>query len=189
MTDLKSYVNAETTLPEAHQTYYLDGQLVQGDTRTLQELGVKNGDMLTLSVIEDTQRQAPQQGQRQRAAPNGRPMDFSNPDHIESTRRRFLASPAALEQVRQQSPELAQAINDTSRFRAIFEALAGEEQERNRERQEQTRLLNEDPFNIEAQRKIEEIIRQDRVLENLQHAYEHNPEGEPVHIALPRGVY
>jgi DNA damage-inducible protein 1 len=42
---------------------------------------------------------------------------------------------------------------------------------------EQMRLLNEDPFNIDAQRKIEEMIRQQSVQDNLQHAYEHNPEG------------
>lgn len=44
------------------------------------------------------------------------------------------------------------------------------------EKQKETQLLNADPYNIEAQRKIEEAIRQEAVMENLNHALEYSPE-------------
>jgi len=45
-----------------------------------------------------------------------------------------------------------------------------------KDKEEQLALLQEDPFNVEAQQKIEEVIRQERVAENLQKAMEENPE-------------
>ena len=95
-------------------------------------------------------------------------------------RLRVLGDPAAIANLNEQNPELASALNDPARFRDLFLAMRRQEDERERERQNQIALLNEDPFNVEAQRKIEEMIRQDRVIENLQHAYENNPEGERI---------
>jgi DNA damage-inducible protein 1 len=44
------------------------------------------------------------------------------------------------------------------------------------ERQREYARLEADPFNLEAQRKIEETIRQQAVLENMEHALEYSPE-------------
>jgi len=101
-----------------------------------------------------------------------------SPQQIEETRQKWLSDSAALEAIREQQPKLAAAINDPQRFREAFEEVLRADINRARELQNQQRLLNEDPFNVDAQRKIEEIIRQDRVTENLQHALEFSPEGE-----------
>lgn len=37
-------------------------------------------------------------------------------------------------------------------------------------------LANSDPFDVEAQKRIEETIRQERISENLEHAMEYTPE-------------
>jgi DNA damage-inducible protein 1 len=44
------------------------------------------------------------------------------------------------------------------------------------QQQHEAQLLNDDPYNIEAQRKIEEAIRQEAVLENMETAWENMPE-------------
>ncbi|KJY00832.1 DNA damage-inducible protein 1 [Zymoseptoria brevis] len=178
--DLKGFVNAETSIPQASQQFFLNNQTIQGDDKTLEEVGIQDGDMIAMLMRQEqtnqnnmgTQRRAqPQQPQQQQRRGLG-----SNVQEIETTRLSILGSPAAMAQVREQRPALAEAINDSNRFRDVWLEMNREDENRERDRLEQMRLLNEDPFNIEAQRKIEEMIRQESVQENLQFAYEHNPE-------------
>lgn len=177
--DLKGFVNAETSIPQASQQFFLNNQTIQGDDKTLEEVGIQDGDMIAMLMRQEqtnqnsmgTQRRAQPQQQQQRRGLG------SNVQEIETTRLSILGSPAAMAQVREQRPALAEAINDSNRFRDVWLEMNREDENRERERLEQMRLLNEDPFNIEAQRKIEEMIRQESVQENLQFAYEHNPEG------------
>jgi DNA damage-inducible protein 1 len=86
-------------------------------------------------------------------------------------------NPQAQAELRQRDPDLAATINDANRWRETFVMRQRSVQDAERERQNQIALLNEDPFNVEAQRKIEELIRQERVVENLEKAYNENPEG------------
>lgn len=118
----------------------------------------------------NTQRRGQAQQQQQRGS--------TSDDQAETMRLGVLGNPAQLADMRERFPNLAAVINDSNRFREAWQEMLNADQSREREKQEQIRLLNEDPFNIEAQRKIEEIIRQNSVQDNLQFAYEHNPEGK-----------
>ncbi|KAK6391351.1 hypothetical protein LTR65_004515 [Meristemomyces frigidus] len=172
--DLKGFVTAETNLPQASQQFYLNNTPVQGDEKTLEEAGIKDGDMLAMLMRQPDQQN--DMGTQRRQQPGQRRGQAQGAHEIETTRLSILGNPGAMAQVRSQRPALAEAINDSARFREVWQEMMREDEDRERERQEQMRLLNEDPFNIDAQRKIEEMIRQEAVQDNLQFAYEHNPE-------------
>lgn len=174
--DLKGFVHAETSLPQASQQFYLNNVPIQGDDQTIEQAGIKDGDMLAMLMRQPDQQNT--MGTQRRARPGQQRQGAPGQHEIETTRLSILGNPAAMAQVREQRPALAEAINDSNRFREVWMEMIREDQGREQERMEQMRLLNEDPFNIEAQQKIEEMIRQEQVQNNLQFAYEHNPEGE-----------
>ena len=73
----------------------------------------------------------------------------------------------------QRNPEIAHAAqNDPARFAELLRQTHQMSVEAERERA----MFEADPFSIEAQRKIEEAIQQQAVLENLEHALEYSPE-------------
>ena len=77
----------------------------------------------------------------------------------------------------QTQPELAEAArNDPARFSRLLKHIRQRYQEIENERQREMALLDADPFNVEAQRKIEDTIRQQAVMENMEHALEYSPE-------------
>ncbi|EME79567.1 uncharacterized protein MYCFIDRAFT_199291 [Pseudocercospora fijiensis CIRAD86] len=175
--DLKGFVTAETQIPSNSQQFYLNNQTLRGDEKSLEEAGVRDGDLIAMLMSQPRQQnnmggqRRGQQSQQRRGPPN-------SPEEIETTRLSILGNPAAMNQIREQRPALAAAMNDSNRFLEVWQEMMREDEDRERERMEQIRLLNEDPFNIDAQRKIEEMIRQESVQENLQFAYEHSPEGQ-----------
>lgn len=85
----------------------------------------------------------------------------------------------------QTNPELADAAqNDPARFRDLLGQLAAMQESARLQREREMQLLEADPFDVEAQKKIEEAIRQERVLENMEQAMEDMPES----CVLPRSL-
>lgn len=185
--DLKGLVNDDTKVPAASQQYYLNNTPIAGDEKTFEEAGIKDGDMLAMLMRQPQQENSMGSQRRQPQTPRrGHPQ---GQQEIENARLSILQNPAAMAQVREQRPALAGAINDPTRFREVWLEMIQEDENREGERLEQMRVLNDDPFNVDAQRRIEEMIRQEAVQDNLQFAYEHNPEGELSILTMTRSSY
>jgi len=77
----------------------------------------------------------------------------------------------------QTSPELVQAArDDPERFATLLRQVRQQYEAAEAQKRRGTELLNADPFDIEAQRRIEDAIRQEAIMENLNHAIEYSPE-------------
>ncbi|KAI9839290.1 MAG: hypothetical protein M1819_003285 [Sarea resinae] len=183
--DLKAIVQNDTNYPPESQHFYHNGQPLTDDTKTLEELRINDGDMLGMQVqspaaasgrgaAANTRRSA---GPSRGAAAQGRSTagGRQGPDP-EMVRLQILGDPQMRAEVAQRSPELSRAVEDPARFREIWYGLQQDANDAERNRQREIMLLNEDPFNIEAQAKIEEMIRQEAVMENLQNALDYTPE-------------
>jgi len=77
----------------------------------------------------------------------------------------------------QRQPELANAAqNDPARFAHLYREHSQRTAAAELERQRALELLTADPFDVDAQRRIEEQIRQEQIDENMQHAFDYRPE-------------
>lgn len=74
-------------------------------------------------------------------------------------------------------PELAAAAqSDPRRFADLLRETRARHVEAEYAQQREIERLNADPYDIDAQQRIEEAIRQQAVMENMQHALEYSPE-------------
>ncbi|KAM4582061.1 protein DDI1 homolog 2 isoform 2-T3 [Fundulus diaphanus] len=122
------------------------------------------------------QPQAPQP----RAAQPSTPTAFRGPspqglDNPALLQQMLLSNPHELSLLKERNPPLAEALlsGDLERFTKV---LLEQQQDRARREQERIRLLTADPFDLDAQAKIEEEIRQHNVEENMTIAMEEAPE-------------
>ncbi|KAI9774653.1 MAG: DNA damage-inducible protein 1 [Geoglossum simile] len=199
---LKGVIEEETRYAITSQHLYHNGQLLTDDSRTLQELGIGEGEMLAMHVRDmvgetgvppasrglagsapgrGSSSQRPR-GQGASSSTRGLGGGSGGPDP-EMIRLQILGNPRMLAEIRNQYPGLAAAVNDSGQFGNEFRSMERQQVEAEGNRRREISMLNEDPFNRENQAKIEELIRQEAVMENLQNALEHNPEGMYFHYS------
>lgn len=181
---LKESIQAESQILKTSQHLYHNGRLLSDDTKTMEQLQIGDGEMLALHVRDTVRTARPgQQAQpsRQQAASQARgAAGYPDPETI---RLQLLGNPELRQQAISQRPELAGVIESPERFAQALQQMQDHERDEQNRRRQQIADLNADPFDIDAQMRIAEMIREERVQENLQNAIEHNPEGEE-----PRGV-
>uniref|UniRef100_A0A8C5NDB9 Protein DDI1 homolog 2-like n=1 Tax=Gouania willdenowi TaxID=441366 RepID=A0A8C5NDB9_GOUWI len=122
------------------------------------------------------QQQAPQQPPPPPSTPAA--LRGSNPQGLDDPallQQMLLSNPHELSLLKERNPPLAEALlsGDLERFTKV---LLEQQQDRAKREQERIRLLTADPFDLDAQAKIEEDIRQHNVEENMTIAMEEAPE-------------
>uniref|UniRef100_A0A8C6T3M1 DNA-damage inducible protein 2 n=1 Tax=Neogobius melanostomus TaxID=47308 RepID=A0A8C6T3M1_9GOBI len=145
--------------------------------------GLPQIDFRSISVpgTSNSNNQRNTQQQQQRSAQPSTPMAFRGGSSSQGLddpallQQMLLASPHELSLLKERNPPLAEALlsGDLERFTKV---LLEQQQDRAKREQERIRLLTADPFDLEAQAKIEEEIRQHNVEENMTIAMEEAPE-------------
>ncbi|KAL9123972.1 MAG: hypothetical protein Q9217_006651 [Psora testacea] len=175
---LKDRIEFQSAIPPAKQIIRYNGSMLLDGTKTMQQCQVTADSMLGVQVIGPKPRAkegatssgsgATQSGQNQ--APEAAP---SSP---EDYRQLYLRSPPDFARLRRQIPQLADAINNPAQWREIWDEFQKRRAELQARKDRDTALLQADPFDVDAQKRIEEMIRLKQVDENLEQTREYHPE-------------
>jgi len=153
--NVMALLEAESGIPVSEQSISYEGRDLSGNPKTtMAEYGMSDHAMLLL---------------RRKVVVAGR----STEQDSEMMRLQLLGDPALMAQVEATNPELAAAAQtDPARFAELLRQTRARQIEAERELAQ----LEANPYDIEAQRRIEEAINMQAVSENFAHAMEYSPE-------------
>ncbi|XP_075482400.1 protein DNA-DAMAGE INDUCIBLE 1-like [Primulina tabacum] len=168
--NLKALLEVETRIPLQQQQLLYNGREMR-NAEKLGALGVGDGDLVMMVSKASSS--------RSRASVNEAAF---NPDgsavNPSAFQQQLRGDSNVMTQLFQSDPELAQAIlgNDLNKLQDLLRARNLQRSELRRQQEEEMALLYADPFDVDAQRKIEAAIRQKGIDENWAAALEYNPE-------------
>lgn len=167
--NVKALLEVETGIPLHEQQLMHHGKEIPNSAH-LSAIGIVESDLIMMVVLPSS-------------SGSSNPGDLAlnadgsalNPTALQQHLRN---DPKIISQLLEGNPQLAQAVlgGDVEAFQSILRQQHLQKLEFQRRQQEEIELLNADPFNLEAQRKIEDAIRQKNIDENWEAALEHNPE-------------
>jgi DNA damage-inducible protein 1 len=167
--NLKALLEVETQVAIQKQQLLYNGKEMKNSDR-LRGLGVADGDLVMMVSSSNS-------------SPSSSANDLSfNPDgslvNPAAFQQHIQRDPNMMSQLFQSDPELAQAVlgNDLNRLQEVLKDRHKQKSVLRRQQDEELALLYADPFDVEAQKKIEAAIRQKGIDENWAAAVEHNPE-------------
>jgi len=165
---LKELVTAQMKIQNPQ--LYLHGGLLQSEQKLVDQ-GVSNHEILEVRTSAPPRAAAPSASAPAPASNTS----INTPAGLQAYLR---ANPQMLQQLRFADPELAEAASDANlaRLTALLARRQHAIQEQKMQEQRRIALLNADPFDIEAQRKIEEEVHASNVRENMEMAMEFHPE-------------
>ncbi|KAG1668484.1 hypothetical protein FOA52_005257 [Chlamydomonas sp. UWO 241] len=180
--DVKAILQAETAVPSSQQALVYGGKILK-DSDPLSAYGVTDNDVIQMVPAEET---AAQQSEAAGGGgSNGTQAVYPMEMHPDGSAKNAVAlmqhiksSPHQLAALAENNPPLARAIeqDDVATFQDTLRKMTSSTRERNAEMEKWMRRAEEEPYNIEVQRKIEEIIQQKNIQESYADALEHNPE-------------
>lgn len=159
--NVMALLEAESSIPPGEQSISHNGRELTDPKATIRALGVGEHAMLLLRRRVNV------------PGPEGRPIE----QDAEMMRLQILGDPQLMRQLQETLPEIAAAAqSNPTRFAELLRQQRDRAQQAELGRQREISALNADPFDVEAQRRIEEAIRQQAVMENMEHALEYSPE-------------
>ncbi|WZY73786.1 hypothetical protein YC2023_006026 [Brassica napus] len=168
--NVKALLEVEANVPIQQQQLLYNGNEMRNSDK-LSALGVKDDDLLMMMVSNASSGSVG--GSDLGMNPDG---SASNPAAFQ---QHIRGDANIMGQLFQTDPELAQVISGSD-LNKLQDVLRSRHQQRSvaqRQKEEELALLYADPFDVEAQKKIEAAIRQKGIDENWEAALEHNPEG------------
>ena len=178
---LKANIAVDAGIADDKQGIVFNERILSDDSQTLDAAGVKDGDMVIVREVRPAAAapsgEAPRQPRRTAEAASA-PRDAAGAAEGEALRLEALRNPAVAAAMRQQRPELADALQDAGRFQQAWAELQRSlAAEKARQEQRIRELESEDAADDpEKQREIMELIRMQEVEKNRQHALEWLPE-------------